>query len=378
MMPRLRTVLVTATLGLVVLSCREGVAPFTPDELDHSDAALMRLTFNAGDERDPQWSAGGDTVYFHSDQWHALPGYRGTLLQVPADGGTATPLSPAVQPSAAPKLLLPVPTRAGERIAYLHLRRERPPVACTAGEFPCPIPAPLLDTAALRVRRIDAQTSTFTDPSVTVPYPGPTPSIEPPFIDSVFPYQIDYSEGNEVVNLRPSWSPDGERIVYSDGTRLLIWEPGDAAGIEIPNTTDGVAPAWSPDGQWIAFGILERGAPLEAICACTANDPPILVTRHAWEPAERLLAVVRPDGSDLRIITEGAEPAWTPDGSTLYFRRGQTGLYRIPAAGGTPEAIAETSGARAPAISPDGSAVAFARRDAPRDDFNIWRLRLEP
>ena len=94
MMPRLRTVLVTATLGLVVLSCREGVAPFTPDELDRSDAALVRLTFNAGDERDPQWSAGGDTVYFHSDQWHALPGYRGTLLQVPADGGTATPLSP--------------------------------------------------------------------------------------------------------------------------------------------------------------------------------------------------------------------------------------------------------------------------------------------
>src|SRR5690606_19113955 len=46
---------------------------------------------------------------------------------------------------------------------------------------------------------------------------------------------------------RPTWSPDGERIAFSDGTTLLIWNPDGGAAVAIPGTEDGVSPAWSPD-----------------------------------------------------------------------------------------------------------------------------------
>jgi Tol biopolymer transport system component len=372
-------ILVAGLLAGGLAGCRDGVTPFTPPPIERSSEPLLQLTFNVGDERDPQWSSGSDTIYFHSDTWYAVPGYRGTLLQVPSDGGIATRFLPAAQPNSAARLMLPVPSYDAAWIAYLHLRGERIQLPnCMEGDQVCPIPAPVLDSAALRVRAAQALTSTFDDVGITVGYPSGTTSHQPPFEDRVFPFHLDYLENNEVVNIRPSWAPDGESVAYSDGTRLLRWQPGAAESVEIPNTADGVAPAWSPDGQWIAFGIIERGAQRTASCTCGSATSPIEVTRNAWEIAARRVALVRPDGSDLRILTDGSEPAWTPDGSALFFRRGEEGLFRIAAAGGAATAIANTAGARAPAISPDGTAVAFARRTGALDDFNIWRLRLSP
>lgn len=375
-----RTALLTALALSAVSGCREGVPPFSPVEIAPDEGELVRLTFNAGDERDPRWSPAGDTVYYHTDSWPELSGYRGILLQIPASGGTATRLAAAAQPTAAAKLMLPVPSPDGTRLAYLHLRRERGPATCTLGASICPVPAPQLDTGAVKVRRFDAGTSTFGDPGITVGYPSGPTSLEPPFLEIIYPYHHDYIDAAEVTSLRASWAPDGERLVYSDGTRLLLWRVGDTAPVAIPNTDDGVAPAWSRDGQWIAFGVLQRGEQHNYLCNCGSAVSPIPVERQEWDLVARLIARVRPDGSDFEILTEGSEPAWTPDGSALYFRRGDAGLYRIATAGGDAVAIPNTARARAPAVAPDGSAVLFARRDpgSAGADFNIWRLRLEP
>jgi TolB protein len=75
----------------------------------------------------------------------------------------------------------------------------------------------------------------------------------------------------------------------------------DGSGVK-PLGVAGTCPVWSPDGQWIAFAY---------------HHVP-----DRWSP---VLAVIRPDGSDLHRLTDyldsELEPTWTPDGSQLLFSR---------------------------------------------------------
>ena len=91
----------------------------------------------------------------------------------------------------------------------------------------------------------------------------------------------------------PSWSPDGEEIVYACGTRtfdVCVMSAG-GSGRRILVEADGStrpAPAWSPDGKWIAY---VRG---------DDEHPEI------W--------LIRPDGTrDHALVTLGSwatDPAW--------------------------------------------------------------------
>jgi TolB protein len=95
----------------------------------------------------------------------------------------------------------------------------------------------------------------------------------------------------------PVFSPDGTQIVYRAiiNGQHDIWLLDVASG-ERTNLTDDadvdIEPDWSPDGQWIAFGSLRPGAPFFD------------------------LYVMRPDGSDVRQVTDDpakeANPVWGP------------------------------------------------------------------
>lgn len=377
-----KRILCAAALGLLLSGCREAVGPYVAPERPAQAGDLVQLTFGTGDERDPQWDRDGGSILYHTDVWFDAPTHRGTLLRIPAAGGLAAFLLPDAQRDPIFRLLLPVPSPDGSRIAYLHMLRERPPRTCTLeGVTPpvvCPVPAPLLDTAVLRVRSLSGGGSVYDDVGVGINYEGASRAVEPPFVDQVFPYHLEYTQSNEVTGLRASWSPDGTRLVFSDGLRLLLWRVGDAAATPIPNTADGLAPQWSPDGQRIAFEIAERGNPRTVRCNCSINpsSPPILAIRTDWT-ATRRIATIRPDGTELRVLGEGREPAWTPGSDSLYFRRLDIGLFRIAAAGGSVSAIANTQGARAPVLARDGSAVAFGRYWMVPNQ-NLWTLRLRP
>jgi TolB protein len=107
----------------------------------------------------------------------------------------------------------------------------------------------------------------------------------------------------------PSWSPKGDRIAFTsdrdgdyeiysirpDGTdlRRLTHSPGNDAHS-----------AWSPDGEWIVFTSV-RGGFKDEMALTPFNPQP---NGDLW--------VIRPDGSDVRMLTddqfEDGTPSWLP------------------------------------------------------------------
>jgi dipeptidyl aminopeptidase/acylaminoacyl peptidase len=152
---------------------------------------------------------------------------------------------------------------------------------------------------------------------------------------------------------RPTWSPDGSRVAYMraaptelDPSRVFV---ADAAGGDVRDVTARLSvaaadPAWSPDGERLA-----------------------IVVRDA---AGSRIETMAPDGSDLTPVPGAstspagfmAAPAWSPDGTELAFSMIDlpytSGIFVIPAAGGTPTLLAPDSGGAA--WSPDGQEIAFS------------------
>jgi TolB protein len=111
----------------------------------------------------------------------------------------------------------------------------------------------------------------------------------------------------------PVWSPQGDALVMADIQfrgetvaahlfRVDVQSNSitDLTGDE--NVAD-VSPVWSPDGQWIAF---------------SRKSPAAATTAQIW--------VMRRDGSQARVLTNDADfyssaPAWSPDGHHLVFQR---------------------------------------------------------
>lgn len=120
-------------------------------------------------------------------------------------------------------------------------------------------------------------------------------------------------DGEELVQLTddaaiehsPSWSPDGSRIVFSEGgdyDQDVYVMNADGSDVRRLTERDGFdfVPLWSPDGAWIAFAS-DRGATL------TQQAP----NRTGEGTTEMAIYGMRPDGSDVRLIVE-------VDGALLY------------------------------------------------------------
>ena len=358
-------------LALLATACREAPERFVaPDPFDSvSTNEAGRLTWNAYEDHSPVWNATSDTVYYSARSYPGFPATHSLLLSIPRATGRARlmleSLQGAVQP--VPALAAPALSPSRDRVAFVELTEIHDPrIICNAG-IVCRIPAiggpdtsaanTLLVSGRLRVRPLNGGGS---ESSVTINFQGLQGENR-----IAHPFQRQYErDGAEV--FRPSWSPDGNRLVFSDGLRLYVWTVGQASAVAIPNTDDGVWPAWSPTGDVIAFTKLFRNGSHTVGCDCMRIgrvDPVAFVNRviyHDGNARVGTLMTIRPDGTDLRNLGLGESPTWSSNGQTLVFNR-EGKLYRAAADGSGATPIPNTQFGHEPAISPDGRWLTFSR-----------------
>jgi TolB protein len=156
----------------------------------------------------------------------------------------------------------------------------------------------------------------------------------------------------------PSWSPDGEWLVFSStqggNQEIYVARPN---GKDLRRLTNDPAidahPAWSPDGQWIVFAT------------------------SRWGDFE--LALVNADGSNLVRLTtsRGLDdyPTWSPDGPRIAFtsnREGNLEIFTCDASGQNLQNVTRhPSIDNFPAWSPAGDLTFVSNRDGGFDLFTL-------
>jgi hypothetical protein len=370
-----RRLLLTGLLACTFAGCREAVAPWEPDEILDDTVGAVRLTWSAGGDRYPQWLPDGDTLLYAGDGFPGLPAASGLLLRIPRAGGIARLAIPALQATASGgslRFAQPALSPDGERIAFLELVAVRT-AATVLNSSDCRVPEPRLDSAVLHVRA-PVEHGAFRA-NLAIAFPGldsrQKATLPGPFSVRLLPLQLEFAASGEVL-ARPAWSPDGSRLVYSDGVRLLVWTPGAGAPVPVPATEDGLSPAWSRDGNWIAFARWSRGDSTRTPCDIAFGRSVERQDRWTYSLTGPRLFLVRPDGSGLLELGSGRDPTWGADGS-LFFRDG--GRVRVRSADGTVRDVPDTEAGGWPAVSRQGTHLAFVRVDS-LTGSDLWVVRL--
>jgi TolB protein len=160
----------------------------------------------------------------------------------------------------------------------------------------------------------------------------------------------------------PTYSPDGRQLVgtlWTDQDLLVMNDDGTNLNTVIKTGDKMVVfPRWSPDGTYIAFGI---GAFFE----------------RPAKPGQ--LALIRPDGKGLRMLTDGTASSgfasWSPDGKRLVFRvmgNGEKGLRILTLEDGKISTLTNEYDTF-PAWSPRGDLIAFVSFRT--GDYEIYTIR---
>ena len=149
-------------------------------------------------------------------------------------------------------------------------------------------------------------------------------------------------------------SPDGRSFVYSAGGRLNLRSMGQLEAVPIPGA-EGGGPFFSPDGEWIGFW---TGNQLKKI-SVNGGAAAVLATIDNSQPT-------------------GAH--WAAD-DTIVFAAQSAGIWRVSAAGGTPEQLVKAEGNRTfqhPQLLPGGRALLYTRAAPERGGWDQADIVVKP
>jgi eukaryotic-like serine/threonine-protein kinase len=179
--------------------------------------------------------------------------------------------------------------------------------------------------------------------AVLVAFFQPAPMPAPPLVNR-FAYVIPEDQpirGSQVAVL--AVSPDGRRFVYNAAGGFRLREMSELGARLISGTQDlGGQPLFSPDGQSIVY---------------FAPAPASSFRRIGIDGGASVL-VSRVSG----LVPQGA--SWNADGTIVFAM--EPGIFRVPAAGGTPQLIIEPSPGKrlfGPRLLPDGDTLLFSVSD---------------
>jgi len=155
----------------------------------------------------------------------------------------------------------------------------------------------------------------------------------------------------------PSWSPDGKRIVYASRSIVTMDLDGsNRRAVFLSTSVFDISdwPSYSPDGSKIVFALSSAAT-------------------EGWQ-----IFVVDIDGSNLTQLSaeqgDDYSPVWPPDGTKIAFysnRDGNTEIYVMDADGSNPTRLTENSASDgSPVWSPDEAKIAFVSdRDGQPDIY---------
>jgi eukaryotic-like serine/threonine-protein kinase len=214
------------------------------------------------------------------------------------------------------------------------------------------------------------------------------------------------TEDSAAIEVAPSWSPDGSRILFATQRGLFsVPASGGTSRQEAPAATSIVSAAWSPDGKTIAYVagdsiyLKPNGATARVLAtsysvtdcrwspdgtrlACTGGNAYLTMVGPLFgNLAPSWVELVDTRTGALTTVTDStarnSSPAWSPDGKWLYFvssRDGPSDIYRIPAgARGPIERLTVGLGAQSISLSSDGRRLAY---NVYQRVANIWSVPM--
>lgn len=191
-------------------------------------------------------------------------------------------------------------------------------------------------------------------------------------------------------------SPDGKRLAVSSDRRgnQDLWILPASGGEMTPLTNDPTPdwnPRWSPDGSEIAFYSYRSGN-RDIWVMPSSGGPARQLTFNlgfdwfpSWSPdgleiafttqAPESVSIVSAAGGEPRLLTSGANPAWSPDGQWLVFRQAGS-LFRIARDGRERSPLPTSHQPQTPRVSRDGQSIYFSVIGGPSENHGIWRVSL--